>query len=241
MRRLLDRLVQPFGLRVVRRRPAGPVYLHRYAGGYDEYRATQIQYNKRKLKNIWADETTLSAIADHIEARGPVASGICHGARNGFEVEWFRKRLGGEVVGTDISETALQFPHMHVWDFHDENPDWVDRFDFVYSNSLDQAMEPSRAVDVWARQIGPQGRIYVEHTMAHSVEYAGEMDPFGADPLTMPYLFFRWARGRYRLADILEIEAKKNNGMQAWIFVLARMKPGAEEAPCLTSAPTGQI
>ncbi len=231
MRRLLDRMVRPFGLRVVRRRPAGPVYLHRYAGGYDEYRAAQIRHNKRKLKNVWADETTLSAVADHIEACGTGARGICHGARNGFEVEWFRKRLGGEVIGTDISETALRFPHMRVWDFHDANPDWAGQFDFVYTNSLDQAMKPARALDAWAEQIGPRGRIYVEHTMAHSVEHAGEMDPFGAHPMTMPYLFFLWGRGRYQLVDILEIEAKKNNGMQAWVFVLARASPAPGESP----------
>ena len=229
MRRLLDRMVRPLGLRVVRRLPAEPVYLHRYEGGYDEYRATQIRHNKRKLKNIWADETTLSAVADHIAARGPGVRGICHGARNGFEVEWFRERLGGEVIGTDISETALRFPHMHVWDFHNENPDWAGRFDFVYTNSLDQAMEPERALDAWAKQIALQGRIYIEHTMAHSVADAGEKDPFGAHPMTMPYLFFQWARGRYRLTDILEIEAKKNNGMQAWIFVLARASRAPDE------------
>ena len=222
MRRVLDKLVRPFGLAVISDRQAELVYQHNYAGGYDEYRATQIKHNKRKLKHVWADEATLSAILNDLRSQGLGTSGICHGARNGFEVTWFREHLGGDVIGTDISETAAQFPHMRVWDFHEEYPDWEGRFDFVYTNSLDQAMEPARALNTWARQIVPRGRIYIEHTMAHSTGYAGEKDPFSAHPMAMPYLFFIWGWGIYRLADILEVEAKGNNGLQAWIFVLIR-------------------
>ena len=43
--------------------------------------------------------------------------------------------------------------------------------------------------------------------MVHSASFAGEMDPFGAHPMVMPYLFFVWGRESYRLCDILEIEA----------------------------------
>ena len=222
MRRMLDRMVSPFGLRVIKARHAELVYQHTYAGGYGQYRAAQIKYNKRKLEDVWADNTTLLAIADDLRLHGLGKSGICHGARNGFEVTWLREHLGGKVIGTDIAETATRFPHLHVWDFHDDNPDWAGRFDFVYSNSLDQAMEPARALNSWAKQIVPHGRIYIEHTMAHGPRYAGEMDPFGAHPMAMPYLFFIWGRGSYRLADILELEAKENNGMQAWVFVLTR-------------------
>ena len=163
MRRLLDRLVRPFGLRVIKEHHAELVYQHTYVGGYGQYRDTQIRHNKRKLKNIWADEATLAAIVDDLRAHGLGETGICHGARNGFEVTWLREHLGGEVIGTDISETATQFPHMHIWDFHDDNPDWEERFEFVYTNSLDQAMEPSRALNAWAadRSAGPN--IYRAH------------------------------------------------------------------------------
>ena len=212
-----------------RRKPSS-LYQHDYVGGYEEYRATQIAHNKRKLNSVWADTTTLSAIVDDLKLHGLGTSGICHGARNGFEVTWLRMQLGAEVIGTDISETATRFPYLHVWDFHDENPDWHGQFDFVYTNSLDQAMEPSRALNAWVKQITPQGRIYIEHTMAHSTERANSNDPFGAHPMVMPYLFFVWGRGNYVLADILEIEAKKNSGMRAWIFVLTRVK-GPSDKP----------
>lgn len=222
MRRLLDQMARPFGLRVIKRHHADVIYQHHYAGGYAEYRATQIKHNKRKLSNVWADITTLTRVVDDLKSRGLGATGICHGARNGFEVTWFREHLGGDIIGTDISETATEFPHMYVWDFHDDNSDWLGQFDFVYTNSLDQAMEPARALNAWAKQVTPQGRIYIEHTMAHSARYANAMDPFGAHPMAMPYLLFIWGRGSFNLADILEIDAKNNNGLKAWIFVLTR-------------------
>ena len=108
MRRLLDRLIRPFGLRVIKEHHAELVYQHSYVGGYGQYRDTQIRHNKRKLKNIWADEATLAAIVDDLRAHGLGETGICHGARNGFEVTWLREHLGGEVIGTDISETMVE-------------------------------------------------------------------------------------------------------------------------------------
>ena len=198
------------------------VYQHSYKGGYDQYRAVQVLHNKRKLENIWADEHTLSVIADDLKLHGLGATGICHGARNGYEVAWFRDQLGGQVIGTDISDTASEFENMVTWDFQETNPEWVGKFDFVYTNSLDQAMEPEKAVSAWVDQLTENGRIYVEHTMAHSAEGAGEMDPFGAHPMAMPYLFFNWGKGRYALQDILEVEKKQNNKHRAWVFVLSR-------------------
>ena len=114
MRHLLHKLILPLGPKMIKSHQAGLVYQHHYAGGYEEYRSTQIRHNRRKLHNVWADSTTLSAIADDLRAHGLGENGICHGARNGFEVRWLRERLGGDVIGTDISETAAQFPHRQV-------------------------------------------------------------------------------------------------------------------------------
>lgn len=222
MRKIVNRILRPLGVRVVSAAPRELIYQHQYAGGYDQYRSVQIQHNKRKLDTVWADERTLSVIAEDLKSHGLGATGICHGARNGYEVKWFRKRLGGEIIGTDISDTANDFDNMVTWDFHDVNPDWVGKFEFVYTNSLDQAMNPEEALATWADQLSEGGRIYIEHTMAHSTERAGEMDPFGAHPMVMPYLFFTWGRDRYALKDILEVEEKQNNKTRAWVFVLAR-------------------
>jgi hypothetical protein len=222
MKRIINQIIKPLGVKVVRLQSGELVYHHRYEGGYDQYRSIQIKHNKRKIENVWADDRTLSVIADDIRRENIGSNGVCHGARNGFEVKWFRENLSGDVIGTDISETATQFEHMVVWDFHEVNPEWVGKFDFVYTNSLDQAMDPQKAISAWVGQLSHRGRVYIEHTMAHAPQGAGEMDPFGAHPMTMPYLFFKWGRGQYKLVDILEVQEKQNNRMHAWIFVLSR-------------------
>ena len=230
LRQITRAIVKPFGyttvksgrgFRIQKKHDGEMVYLHRYAGGYEEYRQTQIHHNKRKLDQVWADEGTLRAIVDDLKRHVPEPKrGLCHGARNGWEVQALGRLTGAEMLGTDISETATQFPNMVVWDFHEENPDWAGRFDFIYTNSLDQAMEPDRALRSWSKQLAPGGRIYIEHTMAHSPQGASEMDPFGAHPMCMPYLLFKWGQGHFRLAGIMELGPKSNKGLDVWVFVL---------------------
>lgn len=234
LRRIVNRILRPLRLKVVPTQHDLLLYQHDYgAGGYAAYRATQIHWNKAKLEKVWADDRTLEAIAADLERRG-LRSGVCHGARNGYEVSWFREHLGGEVIGTDISETATQFPNMVVHDFHERRDDWVGKFDFVYTNSLDQAFDPQKALAAWSDQLAPGGCIYVEHTMQHGPEGASEMDPFGAHPMTVPYLLFKWGRGTYALADILEPGEVLGKG-KVWVFVIERER-SAETKPPATLA-----
>ena len=197
----------------------GLFYRHDYgAGGYEAYRRAQIFHNKRKFDRVFADRLTLEVVADYLRPRGP-RFGICHGARNGWEVARLRELLGGDVIGTDISDTAEMVPDMVQWDFHEPNPDWVGRFDYVYTNSLDQAFDPERALATWADQLAPGGLIIVEHTMMHGAAKKGEMDPFGAHPMLMPYLIFEWGRGKYRLREILHVDPPERKG-HVWLFVI---------------------
>jgi len=67
--------------------------------------------------------------------------GLCMGARNGAEVRWLNSRLltyfqNVSVKGTDIAESALQFPDMIVHDFHDPIPKDLVNLDFIYVHSI---------------------------------------------------------------------------------------------------------
>ncbi len=221
-----DPILAPFGLKAVPRKSRPLVTLHGCAGGTDEDARIQRLHNERTLERVFADEATLAAIARALPPpRGAPLSGICHGARNGLEVTWFREQLGADVIGTDIAETATRFPHMTVWDFHEPNPAWEGRFDFVYTNALDQAFDPERAVRTWTGQMKPGGRLFVEHTTAHGPAFASEMDPFGAEAMVMPYLLLEWTRGRAAVVDIIRPGHLKKDD-EIWVFVLQRLDPG---------------
>lgn len=218
-------MLKPLRLKVVPLHHDRLVYQHDYgSGGYEKYRQLQVYHNKR-IDSVWADSDTLADIASYIlDRRGRPKIGLCHGSRNGFEQSELARLLGCDVFGTDISDTAVQIPNTFEWDFHEPRPEWRDKFSFVYSNSLDQAFDPKRALITWSEQLEPEsGLLFLEHTMAHSAEGASEMDPFGAHPMAMPYLIFQWGAGRFELIDILRpLQPKSNNGLEAWIFVIGR-------------------
>jgi hypothetical protein len=227
----VNKLLRPLGLAMVRARALELVYRHDYGrGGYDKYRRIQAFHNKRKLDHVHADEATLALVADHIRAAGRAVRGICHGARNGWEVRALKEMLGCEVIGTDISESAEGLPGMVRHDFHEPREEWRGGFSFVYTNSLDQAFDPARALAAWTDQLAPGGAVYVEHNACHVPASAGAMDPFGAHPLAMPYLIFEWGRGRFRLDDILRRDrVAEKDKRQVWIFVIVPEAAGAGE------------
>lgn len=224
MGRILDKVAALFGYRLLPLHYDQLTYQHDYGpGGYTKYREIQIHHNKRKLNNVWADDKTLGFICEYLKSHiAVVRAGLCHGARNGYEQKRFGEILGCPVIGTDIAETATEFPNSVQWDYHEINPEWIGQFSFVYSNSLDQAFDPRRALSTWVDQLADGGLVFVEHTMAHSPSGAGEMDPFGAHPMVMPALIFEWGRGQYRLRDILHPPHRKIGDLAIWIFVIEK-------------------
>ncbi|MDX1484597.1 MAG: hypothetical protein R3229_08960 [Alphaproteobacteria bacterium] len=226
-----------FGLKLVPKKDHLLYYLHDYGeGGYESYRKLQIFHNKRKLDHVWADDQTLKIIANYVSDRlGRGARGICRGARNGYEVQKLAELLGSKVIGTDISDTATRFENMVEWDFHEQNDQWIGQFGFVYTNSLDQAFDPEKALATWAEQITDDGLIFIEHTTDHGPARADEMDPFGAHPMLMPYLFFQWGRSKYQLMDIITPEHGKSERIRIWVFVLSKAPEKKDQRPKLNA------
>jgi hypothetical protein len=220
--RTLNNVLSKVGFRLTPDDGRDDVYLHTY-DSYDQYKASQVFHNKRKLDNVWADAATLDLVAARARQvclEGPVR-GLCHGARNGFEQRYFNQAHPGfTVIGTDISETAAQFPDSVVWDFHDPNPDWVQAFDFVYSNSLDQGWQPRAALRTWLNQTRDGGLVVVEHTADHGPSAASDMDPFGVRPQVFPYVVAQWF-GHQVTCEIIT-GRKSNNQRDVWLFVLRR-------------------
>ncbi len=149
---------------------------------YDHYRRVQQDGNRRKIDFQWVDEASIIFLSAEIRKRIALPRfGICHGTRRGNEQMWFSRHLGDcVVIGTEISDTAQDFPRTVQWDFHNPRDEWVGSADFVYSNSWDHSFDPPRMFKVWADQLRRGGLLILEHTHYHLE--ANELDPFGANP-----------------------------------------------------------
>lgn len=205
LRQITDSVLQKFNealrfvfVDVFKSRAFVDYYLYEYKS-YEQYRDVQVYHNYRKLGRVWADAGTMDLLAGALsemygngQNEGPIR-GLCHGTRNGFEQNHLNANHPGfEVLGTDISPSARDFPNSVEWDFHKVNPEWQGQFDFVYSNSLDQSWQPRVALETWLGQVRPGGVVVIEYSEEQSPLAAGEMDPFGVRPLAVPYVLADW-------------------------------------------------
>ena len=146
--------------------------------------------------------------------------GLCHGTRTGKEQEWFRKYLNCDVIGTEISDTATQFPNTIQWDFHKSKPEWINSVDFIYTNSLDHTYSPDKALNTWMSCIKEKGFLIIEHSAGHSK--ATETDPFGAHISQMPYLILLWGKGKFYVSEILDMPEEYRNEEKNTKFLIIK-------------------
>ena len=152
--------------------------LHNYKN-YAEYKAIQVAANKHTITWSWVLESDIECISAEIRDRIPrLKFGLCHGTRRGNEQAWFKKYLEIDVLGTEISDTATQFPDTIEWDFHDVKKEWIGNVDFVYSNSMDHSYKPTMALSQWMRCLN-LGGYCILHWCEGQLK-ASTRDPFGA-------------------------------------------------------------
>jgi hypothetical protein len=157
-------------------------------------------------------------ITTHIDS---VAFGLCHGTRRGKEQEWFKEYLKCDVIGTEISSTAEQFPNTIQWDFHETKPEWIDAVDFIYSNSFDHSYDPQKCLKAWMSCIKKGGCCIIEHTSGH--EKATELDPFGADISSMPFLILKWGKGSFCARELLDAPFKPDSVSYVQYLIIQRL------------------
>ena len=188
---------------------------------YESYQRIQTEGNKRKILEVWASEENIAFLSTYIkEHLGTPNFGICHGTRRGEEQRWFRQYLGCEVIGTEISDTARQFPNTIQWDFHETKPEWIGTTDFIYSNSFDHTYDPEKCLDAWMSCLRAGGICILEHSPSHGPFAVSQLDPFAADFIRMPYLLTVWGKGKYGVRELIEAPKKHRLGFRYQYFIV---------------------
>ncbi len=230
MKKVIKKIAKRFGYVVKKKQPITisngfELYQYRKSDGafdYEKYKQTQISGNKRKIDNVWVLEENIAFLASYLnETLSGIAFGLCHGTRRGKEQEWFRKYLSCNVIGTEISDTAEQFPNTIQWDFHKVKSEWIDAVDFIYSNSFDHSYDPKNCLKAWMSCVKKGGVCIIEHTSGH--EHATELDPFGADISIMPYLILTWGKGDFCVREVINAPAKPDSLKYVQYLIIQRL------------------
>lgn len=191
---------------------------------YQRYIDAQIDANKKKIDCVWVQKENIDFISDYIKNHiGSVDFGLCHGTRRGVEQGWFIENLGCEVIGTEISDTAKDFPHTIQWDFHKAKPEWINSVDFIYSNSLDHSYDPESCMNTWISCLKDNGILIIEHS-SDDID-SKVSDPFGAHLHIMPYLFLKWGKGKYSAREMIKAPAKskfRNKSHDTYLFFIKK-------------------
>jgi len=127
---------------------------------YEEYVSEQTRANVKKLKAVWVRKDVINKICKENFTASAI---LCHGTRNAREQEYFKDHFKmAEIIGTEISHTASQFPMTIQHDFHEPKEEWLNKFNIVYSNSFDHSYDPQKCIQTWADQLLPNGSLYIE-------------------------------------------------------------------------------
>ena len=145
---------------------------------YDDYLKNQKEAYDKKRDKVWTEESDIKCVSEYIKKFINPSNGICHGVRTGKEIIWFRKYLNDcDVIGTELNEKRNEY--VVKWDFNNENSNWINKFDFVYSNSYDHSFDIHHTMDTWKNQLSDKGIIVLEYNHDHTI--VDSWDPTGID------------------------------------------------------------
>ncbi len=183
---------------------------------YEEYVEAQTKANKRKIGHVWVRENVIKEIIKNYS--GTPSNIICHGTRNATEQKFFKESCEEcNVIGTEISETAKDFPMTVQWDFHEVNNDWIGKFDIVYSNSFDHSYDPNKSISAWRDQLSEKGTMYIEWCPDENINICIESDPLKVTEKELKKIF---TDNGLSIDGILGINGKSGSK----IFILKKEK-----------------
>jgi len=171
---------------------------------YDDYVENQTRTNKLKLHWVYVNKKTINLIAQDKKTANNI---LCHGTRNGAEQKFFEKHFpNAYIIGTEISDTADQFPMTIQHDFTLPKDEWIGKFDIVYSNSIDHSINPRQTILTWKDQLSNDGHLYLEYSEGQSVCQA-------SDPLSATNNEIRDLIAKAGLTIVNELEGKKRKDL----------------------------
>ncbi len=133
-------------------------------------RGVTLQKIKKPFNKVFTSKKTVAEIYHHNcdKSEFSVDKGLCHGVRNGGELDLFEGEFGVDWIGTEIVKELCDGRRIIQADFSKYREEWLGAFGLIYSNSFDHARCPEETLEVWLKQLKTEGWLYIEWTRWHA-------------------------------------------------------------------------
>jgi len=190
----------------------------------EEYTRAQTEGNKRKIDYIFETEENVKMLSDYLLKNFEgIKFGLCHGTRQGKEQEWFNKYLNAEVLGTEISDTAADFPNTIQWDFHNVKEEWIGNVDFIYSNAIDHSYDARYCLKQWFRCLRKGGVCVLNGTTNNTPWSTTKIDLFGYTKEGLKSLVNELSvEYNIKIEKVFEGKDLAKKGFSEWFYFIIR-------------------
>lgn len=143
------------------------VFMHQ---NYEEYVSAQRSLTAKRTHNgrnivTWVSEEMLGDINKVLHTCvSDIKTIVCHGCRNGFEVNVFQYlNPDAKVFGTDLYGSAYKWDrnYFREMDFDTVPQEWKEYFDVVYSNAIDHSRNPFNTLFSWKSELKENGICFI--------------------------------------------------------------------------------
>jgi SAM-dependent methyltransferase len=128
-----------------------------------EYTAAQIKRHALKRAKHRSTETyehACKSLIPFLPEEFSKLEMICLGTRNNWERDVFKSLLKKvEVYSLDIAPASNAD---YIMDFNSFPSDWENKWDIIYSNSIDHSISPDDCFKEWVRILKPGGIMYTD-------------------------------------------------------------------------------
>ncbi len=191
---------------------------------YQKYTDQQISRSDHKWGEMsfdrnWADFERVTK--DVWGITGNLGKIICMGVRNGNEYFGFKKIDGfkkSEMWGVEINEKIkdVKEPNMFCMDFNKMPDEWANKFDMVYSNSLDHAFDVKATIMEWHKILRDDGFMYLSLS---SSGHTSPADMYNFSPKDLAELF---PSDKFKLVKVWEEQLPNLKTMFPQFYVLLK-------------------
>lgn len=145
-----------------------------------EYQKAQIRRHKiksQKRRRISFYEEIAKRISRHIPAdMDKEMLMVCMGTRNNWERDCFQSLMQNtRVKSVDISP---QSNADYVFDFNHVPQDWFEKWNILYSNSIDHAIHPESVLTQWINSVKPQGMLIIGFDVSNTIPSESDCSTF---------------------------------------------------------------